>query len=120
MSQQLGFYVIQTYRQYVRPNLATGHDATLLAEVNNELGYDLIPEDGPVDAMVGHFRRQIPERAADSAARWAITAPAAFELFAELRKDSLNFSERANATDRLAEAIAEAHGEPVDWRSTAT
>jgi len=60
MALQLRFYVIQTKRQYVRPFLAEGEEMRRhLQEVNTELGYDVVPEGGPIEPMVRHFRTPV-------------------------------------------------------------
>lgn len=116
MALQLGFYVIQTHRQYVRPFLAEGEATKAhLDEVNDELGYDVVPEAGPVDAMTRHFREPIQVVAERTAERRALSAPLMAETFAQLRDDGLSYTARADAMSVLAQLAEEAHGEETRW-----
>lgn len=111
MAEHLGFYVIQTRRQYVRPFLAeTELGRRHLAEVNDELAYNLEPEGGPVEPMVKHFRVTLQSVAQRTAERWAVSAPLMADTFATLRDDSLRYAERAAAMDELAELAEVGHG----------
>ena len=57
MAQQVGFHIIQTRRQYVRPAVAaTDEDARLFQEVNTELEYDLELHEGVVEQMVNQLQ----------------------------------------------------------------
>ncbi len=120
MARQLGFYVLQTHRQYVRPHLIETDDSRRhLEEVNAELAYDLVPHGESVPQMVEHFRRQLQAAATRTAERWAVTAPAAGQAFEILRNDALNYGERAQAMQELAEITGEAHAEPMEWAAAA-
>jgi len=117
MAENLGFYVIQTRRQYVRPFLAeTELNWRHLAEVNDELAYHLEPESGPVEPMVKHFRMTLQLVAQRTADRWAVSGPLMASTFASLRDDRLRHDERAAAMDELAELAELGHGvDSVRW-----
>lgn len=117
MAEQLGFYVIQTHRQYVRPFLVeTDNDKRLFDEVNHELAYNLMPEDGPVEPMVRHFRTPLQKVAERTAQRWGAHAAVTGDVFATLRDDRLSYSQRAAALDELAQLAAAELREDVTWR----
>jgi hypothetical protein len=116
MAQQVGFYVIQTHRQYVRPFLAdTEEGRRYLGEVNSELGYDLVPESGPVTPMVEHFRSPLQRVADRTAERWAAAAGRMSPILSRLRDDSLTYVDRAAYMDQLAVAAADVFGEHPRW-----
>lgn len=116
MARQLGFYVIQTQRQYVPQLLADGVEARrMLDEVNGELGYDLVPGGSAVAPMVGHFRSQLQAAAVRTSERWAESVPALADTFARLREPRLSKSERAAWMQEQAELSEQAHGEQVRW-----
>jgi hypothetical protein len=120
MAKSLGFYVIQTYHQYVRPAVAdTAAGLRLLDEVNSELKYDLTPQDEPVEPMVGHFRRQIQDRAEDSVTLWAVHAPHTRPLFERLRLETLTYSARAETVAELAQTAEDALGLEQPWKPLA-
>lgn len=120
MAEQLGFYVIQTHRQYVRPYLVeTEKDQRMFDEVNNELAYDLVPHGDAVDPMVRHFRTPIQNVAERTASRWGTHAAATADTFATLRNDRLSYADRATALDELAELAEAELGEAITWRRPA-
>jgi hypothetical protein len=119
MAEQLGFYVIQTHHQYVRPYLAeTDQGRRWLAEVNDELAYDLVPHGEAVDQMVRHFRTPLQNVAARTAGRWALTASAGLGPFVLLREEGLTYAQRAAEMDELADLAEVALGEEMRWRAT--
>lgn len=117
MARQLGFYVISMQRQYVPPRLTeTEEDARYLSEIQKELGYDLDPYSGPVDAMVRHFTQTLPSVAERSATLWARTGPTLGQYFYILRQDHLPAPERVLLTAALAERAAATYGQEQKWK----
>ena len=118
MARQVGFYVIQTHRQYVRPFVAeTDEGRCYLSELNSELAYDLTPEAGPVNPMVEHFHTPIQRVADRTAERWAAVAGLIASTVGRLRDDALTYDERAAYMDELATMTAAALWENPDWHS---
>jgi len=116
MAQQVGFYVIQTHRQYVRPFVAeTDEGRRYLSELNSELSFDLTPEAGPVNPMVEHFRTPIQRVADRTAERWTAVAGPMASTLGRLRDDALTYDERAAYMDELAMTAAAALGEHPGW-----
>jgi hypothetical protein len=114
MATQLGFYILETKRQYIRPNLP---DPAHLEEVRQELGYlDLEPHDGPINAMVRHFTHLLPARAAEAARRWKIIGPPLVDDFKTLRPGNLSHRDRSATVDEIAEQARVLLGEDPTWR----
>ncbi|WP_231999077.1 hypothetical protein [Mycobacterium sp. 1081908.1] len=119
MAQQLGFHVISTQKQYVRPAVAgTPDDRRKFEEVNSELGYNLELHEGPVDQMTKHFTRTIPDRCQEASERWAQFAahPEVPDLITRLRDDDISNQDRTVAHDMLIELAEEVFTEDVEWR----
>jgi len=118
MAQHIGFHVIQTRRQYVRPAVAgTDDDARKFEEVNAELAYGLELHEGAVEQMVGHFTKIIPKRSEEAVARWAKVAAHSDvpDLVSRLRDDSLRTDDRTYYLKELSLAALEAQGEDGEW-----
>lgn len=116
MARQLGFYVIQTKRQYVPSILADTPDRRrLLDEVNDELGYDLVAHDGAVPPMVNHFRSTLQAVTERTSAQWSLSGPALVDMFARLRDPTLKPLTRAAHMEELAELASQIHGEEPTW-----
>jgi hypothetical protein len=122
MAQQLGFHIIATWRQYIRPAVAgTTDDARLFEEVNTELAYNLELNEGAVPPMVRHFTQVIPGRCEDAIHRWStfVTHPDVPDLIATLRDDGITNKERTRLHEELIEAAEDAFGEGIHWRPDA-
>jgi hypothetical protein len=118
MARQLGFHVIATQHQYVRPAVAgTLEDARKFEEVNTELAYNLQLREDVVDPMVNHFTTIIPGRSVEAADRWAIfvSHPDVPNLLAQLRDDAISNADRTQLHADLIEAATEALGEDMEW-----
>lgn len=120
MAKQMGFHVIETWRQYVRPIVASSsEDERKFNEVNAELQYNLALDEGPVTPMVKQFITVLPRRIEEAAARWSAVAshPAVPARLGELRDDSISFEDRSTAVASLKEAVNEVTGEEGIWGS---
>lgn len=118
MAKQVGFHVINTWRQYVRPAVAASEDnRRKFNEVNDELAYNLDLHDAAVPEMVNHFVKLIPARSEDASSRWAqvIAHQGAAELLNTLRDDGLSVGDRHDALQAFAEVVEEVTGEDADW-----
>lgn len=118
MAQQLGFHVIETWRQYVLPVLGNGEDARRkFDELNTELEYNLDLHDDSVDQMVKQFTTVIPKRRQDAADRWSEFAGHADvgDLFKQLRDDNLPHDQRHGCLGDLARIAEEVFTEDVTW-----
>lgn len=118
MAQQLGFHVIQTWRQYVRPAVAhTDEDARKFEELNTELSYNLELHEDSVEPMVKQFTGVIPKRCDDAAARWGlfVAHPDVPDLVHRMRDDGISNDERYDTLGELAAAAREVFSEDVDW-----
>lgn len=118
MAQQLGFHVIETWRQYVRPAVAhTDDDARKFEELNTELAYNLELHEGSVAPMVKHFTAVIPKRCDDAAARWGLFASHADvpDLLQRMRDDRISHTDRYETLGELASAAREVFSEDVEW-----
>jgi hypothetical protein len=86
MAKDLGFFVIQTHRQYISQAAAEAK----LVEIRRELGFlDLARQEGPDPVILRRLVRTLPQVAAGFAERWAVTArddslPTAFGLMRTL------------------------------------
>ncbi|WP_231995200.1 helix-turn-helix domain-containing protein [Mycobacterium sp. 852002-10029_SCH5224772] len=97
MAQHLGFHVITTERQYVRPAVAaTEVDRRKFDEVNSELVYNLTLNESAVPQMVNHFTKVIPGRSREASSRWSafVSHPDVPRLITLLRDDSISNEER--------------------------
>jgi hypothetical protein len=118
MAQHVGFHVIATQRQYVRPAVAgTVDDARKFDEVNTELAYNLALNEGFVEPMVKHFTRTIPERSSEAVERWArfVAHPDVPLLISRLRDDSISNTDRRECMEELVEAAEDVFGEDAEW-----
>ena len=106
VAENLGFYVIQTKRQYVPPAL----DAQQLAEVTAELGYDLEPyATDPPPALVRHFTHTLQSVAERTADRWAVSAEHLGDYFHTLRDPRLRTADRSAITREMLEVAEHVH-----------
>lgn len=118
MAKQVGFHVIATRRQYVRPSVAgTPEDARLFEELNTELAYNLELHEGVVDQMVNHFTDIVPARCNDAVHRWStfVSHPDVPDLVEALRDDSIGNEERTDLHQELIVAAEDAFGEGIHW-----
>lgn len=120
MAKQMGFHVISTWRQYVRPAVgATPEDRAKFDEVDTELAFNLALHEESVDEMVAHFTKYIPARIVDGAPElWAeiVGYPDVPELLGLMRDDDL--SDRQGTLRELAEAVEEVTGDGTQWGPT--
>ncbi|UOE43170.1 hypothetical protein [Agromyces larvae] len=118
MARQIGFHLITTRNQYIRPLILNDADnARKLEEINREFEYRLVPHDEAVPAMVKQFRQYLPARIDEAAERWAAFAahPDVPDLVAALRDDEISNQERAEFKDELGRCVREVTGEDVLW-----
>lgn len=100
MAKHLGFYVIDTRRQYLLPTNEAPPET--VSEVREVLGYlDIVQwEEDPYVAR--HFVSSLPAVAARSAEAWRRTCDAGLgDLFAYLRRPTLSSRERGAGMDEL-------------------
>ncbi len=102
MATDLGFVILETIVQPILPHSEVDPDA--LAEVRDELGYDLIRTDEPLSALVDGFRDRVPAYALRYARQWAKTAPVLAPHYRILRDTSLSPHARGSALDALKRA----------------
>lgn len=118
MAQQLGFHVIETWRQYVLPTIGRGEDdRRKFDELNSELSYNLqLHEDG-VEQMVKQFTTVIPKRCNQAAERWGefVEHPEVPGLLRRMRDDALPHDERHRSLAQLVEAAGDVFHEEVTW-----
>ncbi len=118
MAKQMGFHVIETWRQYVRPIVASSEELQrMFDEVNTELQYNLALHEGSVDPMVNQFVNVLPRRIEEAAQRWSAVAshPAVPLRLVELRDDDISQEDRSTALALLKEAVNEVTGEERVW-----
>lgn len=118
MAQQLGFHVIQTWRQYVRPAVAhTDDDGRKFEELNTELAYGLELHEGSVEPMVKHFTRVIPKRCDEAATRWGqlVAHSDVPDLIHRMRDDAISNTDRHETLGELAAAARDVFGEDIEW-----
>lgn len=117
MAKQMGFHVISTWRQYVRPAVGAGVDnRKKFDEVDTELAFNLALHEGTVDQMVGHFVKQIPGRVQQGAPEeWsAVTRHSEIpELLTRMRDDDL--PNRQATLRQLAAAVEDVVEETTEW-----
>lgn len=71
MAKDLGFFIIETRRQFIAPHI----DENLVAEIRSELGFiDLVRWDTADDLLVRRLTRTLPGYALDRSHRWADVA----------------------------------------------
>jgi hypothetical protein len=119
MAQQLGFHVIATQKQYVRPAVAgTDGDRRKFDEVNEELAYNLALNEDSVPPMVGHFTRSIPSRYSDASERWGafVTHPDVPALIEQLRDDDISNDDRTRLHHELVDAAEQVFADDAEWR----
>jgi hypothetical protein len=115
MAKSLGFYVISTLRQYIRPLIVSNEtDRRAFEEVRDELGYHLVPHDTAVPEMVSHFTDKVPRLAKRTADNWRFAGAQFSELYGELR-EKISHKRRSGLFDELAFHAGTAIGESVDW-----
>ena len=118
MAKQMGFHVVGTWRQYVRPIVAGApEDERKFTEVKDELASNLALHEGSVEQMVNQFVSVLPGRMDDVVARWRAVAlhPDVPDTLARLRNDGISNDERRDALVDLREAVNEATGEDRAW-----
>lgn len=120
MAKQMGFHVIGTWRQYVRPIVGSSvTDREKFDQVNSELAFNLELHESDVDEMVNHFTKVIPKRIGSDGAtdRWSavIGGGDAADLLKTLRDDAITGADRHNALMELAEAVDVATSETTSW-----
>lgn len=123
MAKQMGFYVVGTWRQYLRPIVGGDPDEPdsverrLFDEVNEELAYNLELHEAAVDPLINHFTTLIPERMPEGPDRWKLMAEhlSIPTLLRTLRDDAISGDDRKAALTALAEAADEVTGETGKW-----
>jgi hypothetical protein len=111
-SRALGFYIIESRKQYLLPNTTVNPQA--VNEVRDELGFeDLTVSDRSDPGLVKVFSEVLPRGALANVERWAQTGPALVDYFQALRGD-LSDSERTAIHEELKEAIDDL-GIQVQW-----
>lgn len=124
MARQMGFHIISTWRQYVRP-VVTRYDDTAqrkFEEVRDELGYNLEPHEDAVEQMVNQFIKTLPKRTEEASQRWAEVCGRenVVEHLHDLRDDRLMYDERREVIAELGKAVGEVLGEEVRWTGQPT
>jgi hypothetical protein len=120
MAQHLGFHIIATQKQYVRPAVAaTEEDRRKFDEVNDELAYNLERHEDSVPAMVGHFTRSIPSRCSEACSRWEafVGHRGVPELLERLRDDDISNDDRKRFHDDLVEVAEDIFADDAEWRT---
>ena len=119
MAKQMGFHVIGTWRQYVRPAVAgTPEDREKFDQVDTELKFNLALHDAEVEEMVNHFVKVIPKRIANGATdRWGavVAEDGVPDLLRTLRDDEVTGAGRHEALQELAERVGSVSGEHAEW-----
>lgn len=117
-ARHVGFHVIETQVQYVRPVVQDDVDARRkFDEVDNELSYALMPNENAVPPMVRQFRDTLPGRLDDVANRWSKFAahPDVPDLLAAMRDDELPRKKRREGLNELASIAEDVHEEEARW-----
>jgi hypothetical protein len=121
MAQQMGFHVIETKTQYVRPVVAEKDDDARrkFEEVNQELGFNLTTHEDEVAPMISQFADTLPRRMGNASERWRTVAahPRVPDLLAQLRDDEIPDDSRHGYLEELGQSVQEATGEDVGWTS---
>lgn len=81
LMKDLGGHVIPTKEQYVHPEI----DERLVAEVRNELGYDLLQTQQPRPLLTSNFANTLPRNAYEQSQKWKQFAPTLATHFEVLR-----------------------------------
>lgn len=81
LMNDVGGYVIPTNEQYVHPEI----DARLVAEVREELGYDLVQTTGARPLLTSNFAKTLPEKVLVQAGKWRNSASTLLPSFEVLR-----------------------------------
>lgn len=119
MAEQMGFHVISTWRQYLRPIVATYDEGARdrFEQVRDELGFNLELHEEAAEPMVGHFTTVLPRRIHEAATRWATVCghPDVPDLLLDLRRDELTGPDRHQVMLDLGEAVGEALDQEVPW-----
>lgn len=119
MSAQLGFHLIYTGTQYVRPAVAaTPDDERKFTEVNTELAYRLTLNEDSTPQMVRQFTKSIPGRIDEAADRWTqfCSHPQVPDLLRSLRDPKLEYEDRQEFLGELADATEDVFAEDCEWR----
>ena len=118
MAKQMGFHLITTRTQYVRPVIANIEDGERrFREVGDELAFRLELHDGRVQQMVDQFEKYLPNRIEEAAQRWQAIADHEDvpDLVAALRDEELPHDQRTAFRNTLARCVEEATLEPARW-----
>jgi hypothetical protein len=118
MAQHIGFHVIATQRQYVRPAVAGNpDDARKFEEVNTELAYNLALHEEAVEPMIGHFTKTIPGRSSEAVERWSnfVAHPDVPQLISRLRDDGISNRKRRECVQELVQAAEDVFDEDAEW-----
>ena len=119
MANQMGFHVIATWRQYVRPIAASYDEGARerFDQVGDELGFNLELREEAVGPMIDHFTKHLPKRADEASRRWAAICghPDVPALLHVLRNDDLAWTDRHMLLVDLGNAVGQALGEDVKW-----
>lgn len=120
MAKQMGFHVVETQTQYVRPVVAIGERERKFDEVNDELGFRLTAYEGAVKPMERQFSTYLPARIDSIAERWNAFAqhPRVPDVVAYLRDDEITNQQRHRSVDELGSIAVEVFGETVTWANT--
>jgi hypothetical protein len=114
MSIEIGFRIIETNRQYLRPHADVRPDT--FEAVKEDLGFtDLVQTEEADSIITGVFATSLPKEARGIAERWAICGPELIDHFEQLREDSLSDKDRDNALSELKEVAAELPGCDIRW-----
>lgn len=121
MAQQVGFHLIETKTQYVRPVVRLGEDGERkFDEVDRELGFQLTAHEESVVPMVRQFTATLPGRIDEVSERWAAFAqhPDVPDLIARLRDDEISNAVRHESVAELGSCAEEVTGEATTWTNT--
>lgn len=99
MAKDLGLIVLETKVQPILPHSTV--PAEDLAEVNAELGYELVRTEQPLDLLTSGFQTTIPRNASTFAQQWSRTAPNLSNSYRILRSASLTPAQRKVELDKL-------------------
>lgn len=117
MAKQMGFHVISTWRQYVRPAVGAGEEyRKKFDEVDAELAFNLALHEDSVEQMVAHFVKHIPSRIQGGAPEeWAeiVAHPDIPDLLAQMRDDDL--PNRQETLRELAVAVEDVVMDATEW-----
>jgi hypothetical protein len=100
MARDLGFFVFQTKEQPILPHSTVSAEA--IAEVRDELGYNLVQTEGAMPLITDAFRNVIPSKGREFAQRWAQVAAALAtipDVLTVLRNSQTKIADRNAALD---------------------